>query len=232
VSKKRKSTSAPPKRTTRMSELPAISPGDWLDAISDIWARELQGKSEPAAEDVAALALGTIMAAKLLVRLTTNGGLSRLSRQAILVIEKESDALAHANWASMGRALGQALDVPEATAPVGRSAVETRTDWHWTSTPVDDDEEMPAELDELLSEDVACRARHVAAEIIRHFAERRSRVTDHARVAVAELVAAVAAAKGSLALWGSEPRAAFVERFAELACEFHLGEVVELSDEN
>jgi hypothetical protein len=210
-------------------------PSDLLNFISRLWEKEAKKPGDGRANLVWST-LGTVIGAKLLIRLLNDGSLRcNMDPEVVYVIETESDEMAVSAFAPvqdlapmMSRLLGE--DNPSAPRVRYLRAVTTGTDWRWTTKKVDGDTVIPPDFIDLL-QDTRDQSLDVAARIITHFGKQRLKATNQASEVISQMVASFAAAKWCLSIWGNESRAAIIERLAEKASEREYQVIQELKRE-
>jgi hypothetical protein len=199
------------------------TPSEILDLMLDVLeksARKLQ-KRHAAGTVVAALTMGSLTAAKLLLRLQHGGMVFTGSPAVWELIEQASDDLAAENFEALfGGFEGESI--PGLRLKGERHylhLVRNRNGFRWCTTAIRPDEESPLEPGWATA--VPPLAEDLTFALVECLAGLRSRLPQGARVqeihALAETVALVALAKLQLAAWGNDRRAAAFETVADAA---------------
>lgn len=225
----------PKKSTTRARSSTLVRPADAdyiLERITSFWssARGVRGMAV-----AAGVAIGTLQAAKLLLRLSTSGGRLEFEGdpQVLDQLEHHSDQLADRYFEAVVRMIPGAAEVlPSIRLPSERSylrLVKDRTDYRWSREWIEDDEPLPIDTAHL--DGAQPIADRIADQVIELLGRRRELVKDREQMtfeAIGQFVAMMAAAKLVLAMWGNGKVAASFERLAELVSERDYQHLTEL----
>lgn len=200
------------------------TPRELLDVITGVWVRRVK-KGKHVRKLFVATMIGTVAAAKLLVRLSNEGELlCKMDPEVVYRIETLSDEFAVQLFDIGGPMMPPIANFLGETAPLQPrvrylQVVKSGTDWHWTKKIDDiDSMPMPPRLVELL-EGTAPDTFDIMIEILGRLGKLKSAIQEEKRPlhAISELVALFAAAKMCLSVWGNAEQAAYIEYFAESA---------------
>jgi len=196
----------------------------------EVWRRvELDDTPE---RRLAIITAGIVTGVKLLIRLTSRDGSLEMTLQPTVEYstEKASDELAESlreQMIALGAISREQLrlipsavfgeDDPKEPTIKYLQRVRDRTNWRWVHPPfvpgVDAADELRTYLSPFRTVFV------IAHELVEALWEQRALVTDPKLELISEYIAAIAAAKYCLSLWGNRKRAATVEYLAELGSE-------------
>jgi hypothetical protein len=181
---------------------------------------------------LAIITAGIVTGAKLLIRLSSHDGSLEMTLQPTVEYstEKASDELAESLREQMiehGAVSCEQLqlvpsavfgeDNPKELTIKHLQLVHERTNWRWVHPPFDPNVDGDEGLREYLSPWRTVMG--IAHDMVEALLEQRALVTNHKLEMISEYIAAHAAAKYCLSLWGNRKRAAIIEYFAELGSE-------------
>jgi hypothetical protein len=159
------------------------------------------------------------MAAKLLLRLRNAGDLRwEVDHEIVYTVEKRSDELALSAFDRMPilpDTVTKFLGHPRSPRVHHLRAVAPATNWRWTPL-ADENALVSREFGDLLA-GARDDAYAVSEDIVTALAETRGRAGYPEFQIIPELIAAFAAAKCCLSIWGDEQKAALIETIAEQA---------------
>ena len=208
------------------------SPQELMRRFIGVWIEAFTRSSSQPSRVAAQLTIGAVTAAKLLVRLTNQGGLISTLRPGLeYTIEQTSDRLTETfqkQLEGMGPGTEELFQLfptivfgeqdPKAHKVKLLRLVQPGAAWRWIAPPADVRAPIPQDLQDLLEPTgVDVKSIKVAQEIAAILVDSRHKATDKGLEMIAQYCAVFAIAKWSLSLWGNQSRAAAVEYLAEIA---------------